>query len=158
MSAPGLEFQQQQQDLASKKHSKLEDHEKMTLMRREIDHLRNVIREQNDGTLQSAKRDKPESVSSSSSTTSNSSSAMDRAPVLTLFLFVGLLVVAIWRRRRTNRGTSFLPTTTTSSQQQQQIMTFELQDSFYEAPATNSTATISSSTAAVEQEAQTFRI
>ncbi|KAL3926650.1 MAG: hypothetical protein SGBAC_013389, partial [Bacillariaceae sp.] len=54
MSAPGPDFAKQQQDLASKPHAQLEDHEKITLMRQEIDHLRNVIREQNDGSLQSA--------------------------------------------------------------------------------------------------------
>ena len=146
MSVPGPDFSKQQ-ELASKKHKDLQDHEKMFLMRREIDHLRSVIRSQNDGSLQSASR-APDTTSSS----------MDRAPVLTLFLFVGLIVVAIWRRKQ-QRSSSISSLLSNHNHHETEVMTFELQDSLagYEAPSAKHT-TAFSMLPQDEEEALTIRI
>ncbi|CAJ1964616.1 unnamed protein product [Cylindrotheca closterium] len=164
MSAPGPDFARQQ-ELAGKKHADLKDDEKMYLMRREIDHLRSVIRDQNDGSLQSAAKPRAstststssiESSTSSSTTTSTASNAMDRATVLTLFLFVGLVVVAIWKRR-THRRRSVQHRT--NARLQEEVMTFELQNSLaggyrYEAPTTTSVT----NTTVAQGNADTIRI
>jgi hypothetical protein len=88
-----------QKELAAKKISDLEDHEKIFLLKREIDNLRSQLKE------------------TKSTTSSNNrgmcSSGLCRIPLLSMFLVVGVLMVTVWRKRRSvyyryTRASSFL--------------------------------------------------
>lgn len=125
-----------QQELANKKYSKLEDHEKMYLMRKEIDNLRNIVRTQNGGSLKTA----TSSNLSASTTTNNNNSnnaSMAAPPVFSLMaLVVGvLLLVTWWRKRRPTTSYSRF-STRRSSENPEITMAFELQQNdtaFYRA-------------------------
>jgi hypothetical protein len=134
MSATRPEFTKQQ-ELANKKHSKLEDHEKIYLMKKEIDNLKIMLRDKNNGSLTTTTSSTTAAATNtiSSQTGSSTSSSLDRAPVLTLFLFVGVLLITLFRRKQ-RQGWNF-DSRRTSLPLQDQQMTFELQEALdYEAP------------------------
>lgn len=97
MSATTKGFTEQQK-LANKKHSELTDNEKIILLKREIDNLRGQIREQNGGSL------KRTTTSSSSKGAGGGfcprGSVCHQLPLLSVFLLVGLVLVAHMRRRK----------------------------------------------------------
>jgi hypothetical protein len=88
MSAPDFQFSKQQ-GLANKKVSQLNDKEKVYLLKRQIDDLRTQVRV--NGAIQPAP---------SSTNAGMCQSSLCRAPMLSLFLAVGVMLVARWRRRR----------------------------------------------------------
>jgi hypothetical protein len=136
MSATVKDFDKQK-ELTNKKASKLEDHEKIYLMKKEIDNLRNVIRKQNGGSLKSATTSATSTATSLLSTSSSSSvfgSSFAKAPVLGMFLVVGVLFVAVWRKRRQSFRFSRLVSSRTN-ENPEYSMTFEMHDAHdYEAP------------------------
>jgi hypothetical protein len=120
-----------QQDLANKRPKDLEDHEKIYLLKKEIDNLRSQIKDS--GVVQEGR------PSSATVTTTNSMAAatnasqgfctggLCRAPMLTIFLALGVAMLARWRRRQAIvHQTARAPEMT---------MQFELQDAHeYQAP------------------------
>ena len=123
-----------QQELANKRVSDLDDQEKIYLLKAEVHNLRTQIREGNDAIAQD--------TSSGGGFCSN---GLCRAPVLTIFLALGVVLVARWRRRQSifSRLTSSSTTSTKSSSTQEMTMTFELQDAHeYEAPTSAAVADI----------------
>eukprot|EP00980_Cylindrotheca_fusiformis_P024591 scaffold12118_cov138-Cylindrotheca_fusiformis.AAC.8 len=90
---------------ANKKRSELKDHEKVYLMKKEIDSLRMQLKSVNDGSIDT--------------TTGSSSNTSSKAPILTLFLFLGVLVVGlvVRRRRRSFSSLTRRPRNTTTGLQ-----------------------------------------
>jgi hypothetical protein len=112
-----------QQELANKRPKDLEDHEKIFLLKREIDNLRSQVKDT--GVVQ-------EGIPSSSMSEQVSnqgfcSSGFCRAPMLTIFLALGVAMLARWRRRQS----VFHQT----AQAPELTLQFELQDAHeYQAP------------------------
>jgi hypothetical protein len=147
MSSTNVAFSKQQ-ELASKKRSNLEDPEKIYLMKKEIDNLKTMLRVKNNGSLTTKKPSTTAAATntiSSQTGSSSSSSTLDRAPVLTLFLFVGVLLVTMFRRKQ-RQGWNFGGSRRTPLPLQDGEMTFELQEApdyeFQASPAVQASASI----------------
>jgi hypothetical protein len=111
-----------QQDLAQKRISDLEDHEKIYMLKKEIDNLRKQVRES--GALQA-----PQSTASATPQIDEQgfcgrTGFCMGAPMLTIVLVLGLALVVRWRRRTTRKAHA-----------PEMTLQFELQDAHdYEAP------------------------
>ena len=81
-------------ELKNKKTSDLEDHEKIFLLKREIDDLRTQVNQNN--------KNEPALGSSSSSTSTNvcNGPLCGKTSMLALFMFVGIALVLRWGRKR----------------------------------------------------------
>mmetsp|Transcript_132203 Transcript_132203/g.196975 ORF Transcript_132203/g.196975 Transcript_132203/m.196975 type:complete len:136 (-) Transcript_132203:169-576(-) len=86
-----------QQELANKRPKDLEDHEKIFLLKREIDNLRSQIKDT--GVVQEGL---PASSNNAVQVSNQGfcSSGFCRAPMLTIFLALGVAMLARWRRRQ----------------------------------------------------------
>ena len=87
------------ESLKAKKTSDLEDHEKIYLLKREIDDLRSQLKDGNNGGQTS-----PALGSTTSSTTTSNGNCTgflcSKTPMLGLFVFVGIALLTRWGRRR----------------------------------------------------------
>ena len=88
------------ESLKAKKNSDLEDHEKIYLLKREIDDLRSQIKDGNNNGQASSPA--LGSTSSSSTTTNDACTGFlcSKTPMLGLFVFVGIALLTRWGRRR----------------------------------------------------------
>lgn len=150
-----------QQDHASNRIHEMDDEEKMAKMKEEIDNLRTQIKES--GVLKEYSEDETFVASSSSTSTSSSSSLgsdcsagylrCNPPMLMSVFLIVGVVIVAIWRRRRFNNIRGGMmgrrnPASLIDGPVPEFTMQFELQDAHdYQAPsAFNTTNTAATTT------------
>jgi hypothetical protein len=120
-----------QTDLVNKRHSDLEDDERIYLLKREIDNLRGQIRKSGVIIDETAVAAVVPPTTRTASNGGRCTSPMCRAPLLSMMLVVGLAMIAKWRRRRTTTAS------TIANRAPELTMHFELPDAHeYEAPST----------------------
>jgi hypothetical protein len=120
-----------QTDLVNKRHSDLEDNERIYLLKREIDNLRGHIRKSGVIVDEAAVAAVAPPTTRTAANGGRCTNPMCRAPLLTVMLVVGLAMIAKWRRRRSTT------TSSTANRTPEVTMHFELPDAHdYEAPST----------------------
>lgn len=133
MSGVSGKFRSQQQQVLgedrhpSVRHKDMEDKEKIQHLQKEIDNLRDRIRDANGGSLN-------DSLLKENTSTA---AATGHLGLLTVLLFVAVLVVGIWRRRRRLQAYAFY---TKATQEDDLALTFELQDAHVAPEASSSAA------------------
>ena len=135
-----------QKELANKRKKDLEDHEKIFLLKREIDNLRSQIRDT--GAVTGVGHVGPDDYQSPQSSSSSSLQGtidqqrggfFHRIPTLSLFLIVGIAMIVRWRKRQrtSHLRSTFMNSMAASDYTMPEISMnqFELQDAHDETSA-----------------------